>query len=107
MVTTASAQLVTSSPYSRFGLGDLQSSVIAEYSALGGGATALNQPEIINPYNPASYAKFPSKRFLFSTGLNFLGPLSTALNCTGFFFSSNEGMSLDISNVGALLIPDA
>ena len=66
---TSYAQTSTSSPYSRYGLGDLQSSIIAEYAAMGGGSIALNKPGIINPYNPASYAKFPNNRFLFSTGL--------------------------------------
>ena len=45
--------------------------------------------------------------FFSPAGLNFGTSLSTALNCTGYFSSSNEGMSLDISNVGALLIQDA
>ena len=65
---TASAQLGTSSPYSRFGLGDLQGNVFPEYNALGGGATALSSSNSVNPSNPASYTSFKANSFLFSTG---------------------------------------
>jgi len=65
---TASAQLGTSSPYSRFGLGDLQGNVFPEYNALGGGVTALSSSNSVNPSNPASYTSFKANSFLFSTG---------------------------------------
>jgi hypothetical protein len=65
---TASAQLGTSSPYSRFGLGDLQGNVFPEYNALGGGVTALSSSNSVNPSNPASYTSFRANSFLFSTG---------------------------------------
>ena len=77
---TSYTQTSTSSAYSRYGLGDLLSSVIAEYAAMGGGSIALNKPGIINPYNPASYAKFPNKRFLFSTGLEYINHLNLPLD---------------------------
>jgi len=66
--TTALAQLGTSSPYSRFGLGDLQGNVFPEYNALGGGVTALNNTYSINPYNPATYNSIGINSFLLSTG---------------------------------------
>ena len=66
--TTAFAQLGTSSPYSRFGLGDLQGNMFPEYNALGGGVTALNNAYSINPYNPATYNSFGTNSFLLSTG---------------------------------------
>ena len=66
--TTSFAQLGTSSPYSRFGLGDLQGNVFPEYSALGGGVTALNNTYSINPYNPATYNSIGINSFLLSTG---------------------------------------
>ena len=66
--TTASAQLGTSSPYSRFGLGDLQGNVFPAYNALGGGVTALSSSNSVNPANPASYTSFKANSFLFSTG---------------------------------------
>ena len=65
---TASAQLGTSSPYSRFGLGDLQGNVFPAYNALGGGVTALSSTNSVNPSNPASYTSFRPNSFLFSTG---------------------------------------
>jgi len=65
---TATAQLGTSSPYSRFGLGDLQGNVFPEYNALGGGVTALSNSNSVNPSNPASYTTFRPNSFLFSTG---------------------------------------
>ena len=64
----AFAQLGTSSPYSRFGLGDLQGTVFPVYNALGGGVTALSGSNIVNPSNPASYTSFRANSLLFSTG---------------------------------------
>ena len=65
---SAFAQLGTSSPYSRFGLGDLQGNTFPEYNALGGGVTALSSSNSVNPSNPASYTSFRANSFLFSTG---------------------------------------
>ena len=65
---SAFAQLGTSSPYSRFGLGDLQGNVFPVYNALGGGVTALSSSNTVNPSNPASYTSFRANSFLFSTG---------------------------------------
>ena len=66
--TTAIAQLGTSSPYSRFGLGDLQGNVFPEDNALGGGVTAISSKNSVNPSNPATYTSFKANSFLFSTG---------------------------------------
>ena len=65
---SAVAQLGTSSPYSRFGLGDLQGNIFPVYNALGGGVTALSSTSSVNSSNPASYTSFKSNSFLFSTG---------------------------------------
>ena len=65
---SAFAQLGTSSPYSRFGLGDLQGNAFPVYNALGGGVTALSSFNSVNPSNPASYTSFRANSFLFSTG---------------------------------------
>ena len=64
--TTAFAQSGTSSPYSRFGLGDLQENTFPEYNALGGGVTAISSENNVNYSNPATYTSFKSKSFLFS-----------------------------------------
>ena len=62
------AQNQTNSPYSRFGIGDLQSNILSEYAAMGGTSIGSYNPNIINPYNPASYSAFKANSFIFSTG---------------------------------------
>ncbi|MDC0204168.1 hypothetical protein OAJ65_00060 [Flavobacteriales bacterium] len=68
VVNSSLAQVGTSSPYSRFGLGDLLGTVFPEYNALGGGVTAFSNPYSINPYNPATFNSFGPNSFLLSTG---------------------------------------
>ena len=60
----------SSSPYSRFGLGDLKSHFSPVFNSLGGGGFAINDSKVINPFSPATYSSFESNSFLFSTGLN-------------------------------------
>lgn len=112
----AFSQTSTSSPYSRFGLGDLQSNVMSEYVGLGGGSSWSYDAEILNPYNPASYSAFHPKSFLFSTGLSHqttqmeTSDLSQITNNTsfshlimGFPISKKAGASIGLipySNVG-------
>jgi len=64
------AQQTTSSPYSRFGLGDLNAQFSSVFNSLGGGGYAINDSKIINPFSPASYSSYQSNSFLFSTGIN-------------------------------------
>ena len=64
------AQQTTSSPYSRFGMGDLNSQFSSVFNSLGGGGYAINDSKIINPFSPASYSSYQSNSFLFSTGIN-------------------------------------
>ena len=66
----ALAQQTTSSPYSRFGMGDLNSQFSSVFNSLGGGGYAINDSKIINPFSPASYSSYQSNSFLFSTGIN-------------------------------------
>jgi len=68
LVFQLDAQIATNSPYSRFGLGELQQNVFPHFNALGGAYTAFNSANIINIYNPASYCSFNSNSFLLSTG---------------------------------------
>ncbi len=65
----STAQVGTTSPYSSFGLGDLHGVVISEYASMGGGATALQSLNSINPFNPATYAYINPNSFLLSSGL--------------------------------------
>jgi len=63
-----SAQIATSSPYSRFGLGDLHQNSLPEFSAFGGASIGCSNASTINPSNPASYTSFRPNSFLLSTG---------------------------------------
>lgn len=63
--TTVSAQSTITSPYSRFGIGELSPQYNLRSSAMGGIAQGLNNPGEINFANPASYASFDSLTFLF------------------------------------------
>lgn len=55
----AQAQVTTSSPYSRYGLGNIKGSLLPQLRAMGGISTAVNKVSgfnYINMQNPASYA---------------------------------------------------
>lgn len=67
-MTQLGAQVSTSSPYSRFGLGELEQNVFPQFNAFGGASRAFSNPKVINASNPATYSTFGSKSFLFSTG---------------------------------------
>lgn len=59
----------TSSPYSRYGLGDLQSYSFGRTTAMGGAALASRYSTQINAANPASYTALDSLNFLFEFGM--------------------------------------
>ena len=61
------AQNQINSPYSRFGIGDLQSNILSEYAAMGGSSIGSYNPNIVNLYNPASYSAFRANSFIYST----------------------------------------
>ena len=63
------AQNISNSPYSRFGVGDLQSNSSAVYSSMGGVGIAINNPRSINIKNPASYAWVFKQQFTLEAGL--------------------------------------
>ena len=67
-VIQVKSQIATSSPYSRFGLGELHQNILPEFNAFGGASTALSSPKSVNPNNPAAYAFLGPKLFLLSTG---------------------------------------
>jgi len=68
IISYAEAQISTNSPYSRFGLGELQQSFFSEFNAFGGASTALSNSKSVNPSNPATYTAYGPNSFLFSTG---------------------------------------
>ncbi|MBW6535374.1 MAG: hypothetical protein K0B11_10215 [Mariniphaga sp.] len=60
----------TSSPYSRFGLGDLQPYSFGRTSAMGGASLASRNNQQINTSNPASYTAVDSLGFMFEFGVS-------------------------------------
>jgi len=65
------AQTGVDSPYSRFGIGNLETRAPnARLQAMGGIGNAIGAPRFVNPVNPASYDRFDSLSFLFNVGFN-------------------------------------
>lgn len=69
-VATAEAQNNTSSPYSRFGYGELNDNVPGAYRAMGGVGTGMRRATVINPSQPASYSVVDSTSFMFDLGVS-------------------------------------
>ena len=67
--SSLNAQINTSSPYSRFGIGDIESDVLGRGLGMGGISTGIRLPLEINLLNPASYTGIPQKVFLFQVGM--------------------------------------
>ncbi|MCS6904182.1 MAG: hypothetical protein RML72_07825 [Bacteroidia bacterium] len=65
-ISIATAQTNVTSPYSGFGIGDLQRSVLSRNFALGGAGNAFADPFAINPNNPASFASLQMMTLDFS-----------------------------------------
>lgn len=63
------AQSYTSSPYSRFGIGDIISNSFQPGVAMGGTSIALRSNHSVNFNNPASYTAFDSLSFVFDISL--------------------------------------
>jgi len=61
----ACAQNNTSSPFSRFGYGDLNDNVPGAYRALGGIGIGMRSNKVIDPAQPASYTACDSLTFMF------------------------------------------
>ncbi len=69
-----SAQNNTSSPYSRFGYGELANTRFGKSSAMGGTGIGVRAKNNINNLNPATYTAIDSMTFLFEIG--FMGKQS-------------------------------
>ena len=66
------AQADVDSPYSLFGVGQVRDKAMnARLQGMGGAANAMFGIGMVNPENPASYAKIDSLAFLFDAGLYF------------------------------------
>jgi hypothetical protein len=68
-INSLNAQNRIHSPYSRFGLGDLQPYSNSQYVAMGGIGYAIGSSTSVNFLNPASYTKFDSLSFIFEGGM--------------------------------------
>lgn len=70
LTTLLPAQIRITSPYSRFGIGDLSGNNNAWNSSMAQLGIGLRSPYHINFNNPASYTAFDSLSFLFEGGFN-------------------------------------
>lgn len=66
-----SAQTIITSPYSRYGIGDLTANANAWNFSMGGTSIGMRSPYHINFINPASYTAFDSSSFVFEGGVIF------------------------------------
>jgi hypothetical protein len=64
------AQTRIGSPYSRYGLGDLQSNKYMRNISMGGISYGFRDSTSVNFTNPASYTEFDTTSFVFETGVN-------------------------------------
>ncbi len=62
------AQNNTSSPYSRYGYGELSDNVPGAMRAMGGVGIGMRDKRVINPSQPASYSVVDSTTFMFDVG---------------------------------------
>jgi hypothetical protein len=60
----------TSSPYSRYGLGELFPKTFGQSKGMGGVAIGINSSDNLNIKNPASYSYIPMQSFIFEAGLD-------------------------------------
>ncbi|MCF8360051.1 MAG: hypothetical protein K9H26_14935 [Prolixibacteraceae bacterium] len=84
-----SGQNNTSSPYSKFGIGDLASIGYGRNLALGGTGLALRDPYHINLKNPASLTAIDSMNFLFETGVNIMNTNSSSVDYEENYWDGN------------------
>ena len=70
-VAALHAQHNTSSPYSRYGYGNIIDGGFGQARAMGGLSIGLRPDQSINPSNPASYTAIDSLNFRFEAGVSF------------------------------------
>ena len=88
------AQNESNSPYSRFGLGELQNFSSATQSAMGGVGIASYDPLSININNPSSYSSVFSQRFTMQTG---------AIHTTKLLQTSTQNQFVNSTNFNYLM----
>ena len=86
-----------SSPYSRFGLGDIMTgSPNTILKGMGGISNAMSGKSLLNPNNPASYAQIDSLSFIFDAGFYIKTANYTANNIT----EKGSNASFDYASIG-------
>ncbi|MDY0343346.1 MAG: hypothetical protein RBR28_07220 [Lentimicrobium sp.] len=65
---TAYSQGRISSPYSRFGIGDIMTTAGVNQRAMGGIGYGISSPFFVNALNPATYTSFDTLSFVFDVG---------------------------------------
>lgn len=110
------AQHLTSSPYSRYGIGELNLRTFGQGTSLAGTSIGIRSTYHINPANPASLTAIPRQTFILEAGLsskfttmesNASSDKSSATNIAyfGFAFPITKWMGMSIgfmpySNIG-------
>ncbi len=93
----ASGQSDLSSPYSRFGLGDIiTSSPNPVLKGMGGVSNAVSGPALLNPANPATYAKLDSLAFIFDAAFY----MKNSTFATGRLSETGSNSSFNYASVG-------
>ena len=91
------AQSDLSSPYSRFGIGDVfTGSPNTILKGMGGISNSISDHSILNPNNPASYGAIDSLSFLFDAGFY----IKTATFSTANMTENGSNASFDYASVG-------
>ncbi len=89
-----------SSPYSRFGLGDISTgSPNTILKGMGGVSNAMSGRTLLNPNNPASYASLDTLSFVFDAGFY----IKTANYSTNKLTEKGSNASFDYASVGMSL----
>jgi len=84
-VVDTHAQKYTYSPYSRYGIGDLEQRGYGRNTAMGSVGIALRSNKYLNDINPASYSSMDSSSFFFEAGIKgFNQNMSTTENSASF-----------------------
>lgn len=84
------SQSSTNSPYSYFGLGEIESGDIGRTSGMGGIGIGMGSDRMLNKNNPASYSTLDSLAFLFDITLSLKSADYT--NYKGSFSTLNAGL---------------
>lgn len=97
----ALSQVNTYSPYSRFGIGELNRPGFTQNRSMGGTGIALRSNKIINMVNPAAYTALDSMSFIFDFGLTG----TSTIYESGELDSRLNNMNLDHIAIGFTITP--